>query len=337
MPTALVTGGAGYIGSVTARLLLERGWSVTVLDDLSAGHRAAVPAKARFVEGEIGDRGAVRAALEGGRPDCVLHFAALTYVGHSFERAHDYFAVNIGGTSMLLAELVEHGVANFVFSSSCTVYGEPDSVPIDEAATVKPAVSPYGQTKQTCESMLSWLASTGKLSFAALRYFNAAGSTDDLGEDHRPETHLIPLVIDAVLGRAPELKVFGNDYPTRDGTCIRDYVHVRDLADAHVAAAELLLAPSTPRGTRHIVNLGTGTGSSNLEVIQAVEKVSGRKVPYCFAPRRPGDAPALVADNAHARKLLGWNPRYTTIESVVETAWKWRVENPTGYPGGEEE
>jgi len=331
MPTALVTGGAGYIGSVTAELLVERGWDVVILDDLSAGHRAAVPEGVFFVQGAISDRPAVRAALASGGPDCVIHFAARTYVGQSFDQAHDYFAVNIGGTSILLAELVQAGVKNVVFSSSCTVYGEPDVVPIDESARVKPAVSPYGQTKQTCETMLSWLASTGKISFAALRYFNAAGSTDRLGEDHRPETHLIPLVIDAVLGRAPELKVFGSDYPTRDGTCIRDYVHVRDLADAHVAAAELLAAPSTPVGTSHFVNLGTGTGSSNLEVIRAVETVSGRKVPHRFAPRRPGDAPALVADNALARRLLRWNPRFTSIESVVETAWKWRLAHPDGY------
>jgi len=331
MPSALVTGGAGYIGSVTAQVLLERGWNVTVLDDLSAGHRAALPVGAQFAQGQIGDRSVLRAALAAAAPDCVLHFAALTYVGQSFERAHDYFAVNIGGTSMLLSELVKSGIRNVVFSSSCTVYGEPDAVPIDESAPVKPAVSPYGQSKQTCESMLSWLAATGKLSCASLRYFNAAGSTGRLGEDHRPETHLIPLVIDATLGRAPELRIFGNDYPTRDGTCIRDYVHVQDLAEAHVSAAELLCGPRTPTGTAHIVNLGTGTGSTNLEVIQAVEAVSGKRVPHHFAPRRPGDAPALVAANAHARSLLAWNPSFTDIESIVETAWRWRVDHPNGY------
>ncbi|MBM4355393.1 MAG: UDP-glucose 4-epimerase GalE [Deltaproteobacteria bacterium] len=331
MPSALVTGGAGYIGSVTARLLLDRGWSVMILDNLSAGHRSAVPDGARFVQGHVGDRSVVRATLAACAPDCLLHFAALTYVGHSFEQAHDYFAVNIGGTAQLLVELVKSGTTRVVFSSSCTVYGEPDSLPIDESAPVKPAGSPYGQSKQTCETMLSWLASTGKLSFSSLRYFNAAGATETLGEDHRPETHLIPLVIDAALGRRPALEIFGSDYPTRDGTCIRDYVHVQDLAEAHVAAAELLLAPTTPVGTAHFVNLGTGTGSSNLEVVDAVRRVTGKEVPHRFAPRRPGDAPALVASNAHARKLLGWNPRFTTIESVVETAWKWRVEHPDGY------
>ncbi len=329
MPTAFITGGAGFIGSVNALTFLEEGWDVVLYDSLYRGHRAAIPEQARFIQGDIRDRRHLREALEKARPDCVLHYAALAYVGESFDQAALYFDVNVGGTATLLATMGEVGIRNFVFSSSCTVYGEPLRLPIDENEPVKPAVSPYGQSKQACEQMLGWLAITNKISFASLRYFNAAGAWHERGEDHQPETHLIPLVIDAALGRRGALHVFGDDYPTTDGTCIRDYIHIRDLATAHTAAAKLLL--DSPRGTAHFVNLGVGQGHSVLEVIRTVEAVTGRSVPYQVAPRRPGDAPELVAANAKATDLLGWIPRHSDIHTIIEHAARWRTDHPDGY------
>jgi len=269
-------------------------------------------------------------------PECVLHFAALAYVGESFDRSADYFDVNVGGTASLLAAMAGAGVGRLVFSSSCTVYGIPESVPIAEDAWVRPAESPYGETKQMCEAMLRWQAGTTRLSFAALRYFNAAGAWGTHGEDHRPETHLIPLVMEAARGarkgkESEGVKIFGRDYPTEDGTCVRDYVHILDLARAHAAACEKLLR--APAGTALTVNLGSGRGSSVLDVIRAVEHVSGRKVPYEFTERRPGDPPELVAANGRAAEVLGWKPEHSSLEEVVRTAWEWREKHPAGYPG----
>jgi UDP-glucose 4-epimerase len=330
MPSVFITGGAGFIGSVSALAFLEAGWGVTVFDNLFRGHQAAIPAEARFVVGDIRDGALLSDTLSYLRPDCVLHCAALAYVGESFDHPHDYFQVNVGGTANLLAAMVASDVRNVVFSSSCTVYGEPLRLPIDEREPVKPPVSPYGYSKQACEQMLDWMAATGQLSTAALRYFNAAGAWRDNGEDHRPETHLIPIVIDAALGQRPPLHIFGEDYPTRDGTCVRDYIHIRDLAEAHLAAANYLL--SKDHGSSFHWNLGVGQGHSIYEVIAAVERVTGRAVPHAVSPRRPGDAPELVAANHLARLELGWQPRYSSLDVIIEHAWRWRVDHPNGYP-----
>jgi UDP-glucose-4-epimerase GalE len=327
----LVTGGAGYIGSCTARLLAESGYDVTVFDSLVNGHAEAVGPGMRLVRGDVRDRAAVRGVLDAVRPDCVLHFAALAYVGESFANAPTYFDVNVGGTATLLAAMADAGLPRLVFSSSCTVYGLPDRLPVDETAAIKTAESPYGQTKQACEAMLEWQARTGHLSCIVLRYFNAAGAWDSLGEDHRPETHLIPLAIDAALGLRPAITLFGRDYPTPDGTCVRDYVHVRDLAAAHVAACELLLR--SPAGFHDVLNLGRGQGSSVLDVIRGVQEVSGRPVPLVEAPRRPGDAAELVAATAKARKLLGFVPAHSSLAEVVRSAYAWRQAHPKGYAG----
>ena len=348
MPTAFITGGAGFIGSVTALTFLEQHWDVTIYDNLFRGHRAAVPVGAKFVDGDIRNRSRLQAALAHARPDCVLHFAALAYVGESFNQPATYFDINIGGTATLLAAMQETAVNRLVFSSSCTVYGEPLKLPISEKEPVKPALSPYGQSKQTCEQMVDWLARSRDFSYASLRYFNAAGAWHQWGEEHHPETHLIPLVIDAALGRRDSLQVFGTDYPTPDGTCIRDYIHIRDLATAHVAAARRLIAdtklnkaPDTnpavtlrelgETGGSFTVNLGVGRGYSVHEVIRTVEKVSGCPVPVIAAPRRDGDAPELVAANERARGLLGWQPEYSDLETIVTHAVEWRRKCPKGY------
>ena len=328
MATCLVTGGAGYIGGMTARLLLDLGHDVVVLDDLSRGHRAALDPRATLEAGDLRDRDHVHRVLATHRPDCVLHFAALAEVGESFQRPELYFDVNVRGTITLLEGMVAHGAGTLVFSSSCTVYGEPDHLPITEALPLKDAVSPYGQSKLTVEQLLDWLQRTGKIRSVRLRYFNAAGATSEHGEDHRPETHLIPLAIDTALGRRPPLKIFGVDYPTRDGTCIRDYVHVADLADAHRLAMDRLLAgDEVPRA----INLGSETGSSVLEVIHMVEEVSGIPVPHEVTPRRPGDAPALVASAALARRALGWAPTRSDLREIIRSAWAWHTAHPEGY------
>ena len=336
MTPVLVVGGAGYIGSATAALLATRGYDVAVLDNLDRGHAAAVPAGVNFVQADVRDREMLANVVGAIGPECILHFAALAYVGESFDRSGDYFDVNVGGTASLLAAMAGAGVGRLVFSSSCTVYGVPELVPIAEDARVRPAESPYGETKQMCEAMLRWQAGTVGLSFAALRYFNAAGAWGIHGEDHRPETHLIPLVIDAVRGARQGkvlkgVKIFGRDYPTEDGTCVRDYIHIRDLAEAHVAACDNLLR--APAGTALTANLGSGRGSSILDVIGAVERVSGRKVPYEYGERRPGDPPELVAANGKAADLLGWKPQHSSLDEVVRTAWEWREKHPAGYPG----
>lgn len=330
MPSILITGGAGYIGSVSALSFQEAGWEVSILDDLSRGHRGAIPAGARFHKGDICDRQDVLTALQAANADCVLHCAALAYVGESFERPSDYFRTNIGGTANLLGAMVEAGIERVVFSSSCTVYGEPLRLPIDEDEPVKPPVSPYGQSKQACEQMLHWLSQTGALTSASLRYFNAAGAWGDYGEDHRPETHLIPIVIDAAMGSRGPLQIFGNDYPTPDGTCIRDYIHIRDLAEAHLLAASHLL--TSPRGTHFQSNLGTGRGHSILKIIEAVTRITGKPVPHTIGPRRSGDAPELVAANGKARRELGWNPKHSDLDTIITHAWQWRLAHPNGYP-----
>lgn len=312
----LVTGGAGYIGSVTAETLLASGYEVVVLDDLSRGHRELVPDGARLVEGRVDDPEAVAAALADG-VEGVLHFAALIEAGESMREPERFFVHNTAATLRLLAQLLEAGVTRFVLSSTAAVYGQPDRVPIDEDAPTDPT-NVYGESKLAIERALWWLAELRGLRAGALRYFNASGATAHRGEAHDPETHLIPIVLDAAAGRRASVSVYGTDYPTRDGTCVRDFVHVADLAEAHVAALEALRErPSL------VCNLGSGTGFTVREVIAAVERVTGRTVPVEEADRRPGDPAELVASHDRARQQLGWRPRRTDLDEIVASAWAW--------------
>lgn len=324
----LVAGGAGYIGSHCVAQLLAAGHEAVVVDNLAYGHRAALPAGVRFHQAGLGDAAAIDAILAAERPAAVMHFAAFCYVGESVQAPLKYYLNNVSATYTLLEAMLRHGIRQFVFSSTCATYGVPARLPLVEDMPQAP-INPYGQTKLDVENALRALAPAHGLSFAAFRYFNAAGAAEDgsNGEDHDPETHLIPLAIGAAQGLRPALQVFGNDYPTPDGTCLRDYVHVDDLSRAHIAALDHLAKP----GAALFYNLGTGTPTSVLEVIRAVEKVTGRKVPVNFAPRRAGDPPALFANADKARRELGWVPKFNSIEPIVETAWRWHSQHPKGF------
>jgi UDP-glucose 4-epimerase len=324
----LVVGGAGYIGSHCVKQLVAAGHEAVVVDNLVYGHRAAVAPSIRLHDINLGDPAAIERVLGAESPDAVMHFAAYAYVGESVTNPLKYYQNNVAATLTLLETMIRHGVKKFVFSSTCATYGVPEKMPITEDSVQKP-INPYGQTKLDVENLLKALAPATGLSFAAFRYFNAAGAAEDgsIGEDHDPETHLIPLAFGAAQGLKPALKVFGTDYPTPDGTCLRDYVHVDDLSRAHITALGHLDRP----GTQLFYNLGTGTPTSVREVIKAVEKVTGLKVPAEFAPRRAGDPPALYADATKAKRELNWTPKFTTIEPIVETAWRWHQAKPKGY------
>ena len=319
MRSILVTGGAGYIGSHTCKALAKTGFNPVTLDNLVYGHRNAVK-WGPFIEGDLSDRALLAEVMRKHAVVAVIHFAAYAYVGESMREPGKYFANNVVNTLNLLDAVQSAGVENMVFSSTCATYGLPERIPIDEQHPQRP-VNPYGESKLFVERALKWYEVAHGLKWAALRYFNAAGADADgeIGEDHTPETHLIPLVIHAALGVGPHVDVFGTDYPTRDGTAIRDYIHVTDLGEAHVRALEHLLGG----GDSLALNLGTGRGYSVREVVSAVERVSDRTVPTRNAPRRLGDPPELVANAEQAGQLLGWYPRHSSLENITRTAWAW--------------
>ena len=318
----LVTGGAGYIGSVCVEDLLNRGHNVTVFDNLTEGHKKAIDRRANFVQGDLADKAALADLMRTAEPEAVMHFAANALVGESMQNPYKYFYNNVSCGLNLLHAMVEHGVKRIVFSSTCATYGIPETVPIDELVPQKP-VNPYGESKLIFEKILRWFDEIHGVTFASLRYFNAAGATEAFGEDHRIETHLIPCVLQVPLGKREHAQVFGTDYPTPDGSCIRDYIHVADLAQAHALALEVKKSD--------FFNLGIGGGVSVLEVIDACKKVTGKDIPVVKQPRRPGDPPRLIASAGKAQEFLGWRPKFEQIEDIVSSAWSWHVRHPNGY------
>jgi len=322
----LVTGGAGYIGSHAARLFLARGHDVWLYDSLTLGHRAAVPAE-RLIVGDLGESQRLDQVLVQHRIEAVVHFAAFAFVGESVQEPAKYYQNNLVNTLNLLECLRRQDIGRFVFSSTCATYGTPERVPITEDEPQRP-INAYGRTKLGIEWALGDYARAYGWGYASLRYFNAAGASPDgtIGEDHNPETHLIPLVIQAAQGLRPHIEIYGSDYPTRDGTCIRDYVHVDDLAEAHLLALERLKPGAELR-----YNLGTGRGYSVREVIRVIEEVTGKRVPVKEGPRRAGDPPELVACSDKAQRELDWRPRYAELRPIIETAWMWHKNHPRGY------
>ena len=331
MARILVTGGAGYVGAVSVEAFLEAGHDVIVLDDLSTGHRSAVPDGARLIVGDYGDRAITAAVFAEESIDAILHCAARSLVGESLADPARYFADNVAGGIVLLEAARTAGVVRFVLSSTAAVYGTPDATPIPEDAPLGP-INPYGETKRTFEAMLGWYGRAYSFRSVSLRYFNVAGATEAIGEDHDPETHLIPTILAAAAANLP-VTVFGDDYPTRDGTNVRDYIHVADLADAHLRAIDATAPGDARIGDGLLVcNLGNGDGSSNLEVLRAAEEVVGRPIAVEMGPRRIGDPPTLVASAARAGEVLGWRPQRPSLTEMVGSAWAWRQAHPGGYP-----
>jgi UDP-glucose 4-epimerase len=317
-----VVGGAGYIGSVCAQLLLDQGNEVAIFDNLIEGHRDAIDPRAKFIHGDLERRAEIETALSSTRPDAVMHFAAYALVPESMRDPSKYFRNNISNGLNLLDAMLKTGVRRIIFSSTCAIFGPPERVPIDEAAVPRP-ISPYGESKLAFEKILRWYDEIHGFKFVSLRYFNAAGATEKFGEDHRPETHLIPTVMRVALAKSPNVEVYGTDYDTPDGTCIRDYIHILDLAHAHILALSATASA--------FYNLGTGGGSSVREVIDACRKITGRKIETIEKPRRPGDPPRLIASSEKIKKELGWQPQFQSLDAIVESAWKWHLKFPDGY------
>ncbi len=317
-----LTGGAGYIGSVTTELLLNEGHEVVVFDNLERGHKAAVDKRAKLVVGDLRDAGQIQRAMKNAKPDAVMHFAAYALVGESMKDPGMYFANNATGATNLVEAMVKVGVPRIVFSSTCATYGFPDQIPITEDTPQRP-VNPYGEAKLMFEKVLRWYEQIHGIEPVFLRYFNACGATEKFGEDHDPETHIIPNVIKVALKQQPHVNIFGDDYDTPDGTCIRDYIHIVDLGRAHILAL-------TGKVTGPF-NLGTGKGFSVREVIDVVRKVTRRDIPEVISPRRPGDPDRLVASAVKAKKILKWTPQSSNLNDIVESAWAWHQAHPDGY------
>ncbi|MBN2302143.1 MAG: UDP-glucose 4-epimerase GalE [Lentisphaerae bacterium] len=317
-----VTGGAGYIGSVTSELLLDAGHEVVVFDNLERGHRAAIDSRAQFVQGDLRDRNCVINAMTDARPDAVMHFAAYALVPESMAKPEIYFGNNVVGCVNLTDGMLAAGVAKIVFSSTCATYGQPDRVPITEQEKQLPA-NPYGESKLICEKILDWHKKLRGLKPVCLRYFNACGATEKFGEDHDPETHIIPIVLQVALGKRRSVKMFGDDYDTHDGTCVRDYIHIVDLAQAHILALTGEFEGA--------FNLGNGKGNSVLEVIETAREVTGHPIPAEKVGRRPGDPAILVAAADKARDVLKWRPKFPDLKSIIESAWNWHRAHPEGY------
>ena len=322
MKKILVTGGAGYIGSICVEELLNRGFEVAVFDNLSEGHAKAIDPRADFYQGDLADRSVLRHAFQQAKPEAVMHFAANALVGESMTNPSKYFRNNVASGINLLDMAVESGVKKFVFSSTCATFGIPDRMPLDETLPQRP-INPYGESKLMFESVLRWYEKIHGLSFTALRYFNAAGASQKFGEDHRIETHLIPNILKVALGQKDHVEIYGTDYETPDGTCIRDYIHILDLAQAHILALD--------SAKSDFYNLGTGGGTSVREVIETCKKVTGRDIKAIEKPRRAGDPPRLIAASEKIRAELGWKPQFQNILPIVESAWAWHVKNPNGY------
>ena len=328
MKTILVLGGAGYIGSHTVYELIDNGYNVVVADNLETGFRKAVHPKARFYQGDIRSKEFCDHVFSSEKIDAVIHFAANSQVGESMVNPLKYYDNNLGGTRTMLQSMIEHGVKYIVFSSTAATYGEPEHVPILETDPTHPT-NCYGETKLSMERMFYWASVAHGIRFVALRYFNACGAhmSGKIGEAHDPETHLIPIILQVPNGRRDHVSIYGDDYPTRDGTCVRDYIHVTDLASAHILAAEYLMNG----GENNVFNLGNGVGFTVKEIIDTAEKVVGKPIKCEMAPRRAGDPEQLVASSEKAKTVLGWKPKYDDIETIIGSAWNWHKEHPHGY------
>jgi UDP-glucose 4-epimerase len=323
-----VTGGAGYIGSVAVEQLILAGNSVVVFDNLSQGHREAVHPRAVLVEADLADPAAIDAVFREHQPQAIMHFASHTLVGESMEQPFLYLGNNVVNALNLLRAAVDHGVRRFILSSTANLFDDPESIPISESERIVPG-SPYGESKHIIERMLHWMDRVHDLRYAALRYFNAAGATPERGEDHDPELHIIPIVLQVALGQRENVTIFGDDYDTPDGTCVRDYIHVSDLAQAHILALGAL-----DEGSRHY-NLGNGRGFSVKQVIETAREVTGHAIPAKSGERRAGDPDVLVAGSQRIRDELGWQPQYPELRSIIESAWRWHEQHPHGYSGQE--
>jgi UDP-glucose 4-epimerase len=319
-----LTGGAGYIGSIVTEQLIERGHHVVVFDNFYQGHPQALHPDAEFVQGDLNDRAALRQVFAARSLDAVMHFASYTLVGESMQKPFLYVGDNVTNGLNLMQEMLAHGVRKFILSSTANLFDNPERMPIDESERIIPG-SPYGESKNIIERLLYWMDRTQGLRYAALRYFNAAGASERFGEDHDPETHLIPLVLKVALGKLPYIRIFGDDYPTPDGTCVRDYVHVIDLAQAHILALEAL-----DQGSR-VYNLGNGQGFSVREVVDTARRITGQQIPEVMGERRPGDPAVLIASSDRIRRELGWQPRYPKLDDIIQTAWQWHLSHPNGY------